>query len=131
MPGVYLNIPFLTERDKNDLLFGIEQDVDYVAASFVRRAKDVVEMRKFLQENGGGYLKIISKIENQDGVQNIDEILEVSDGIMVARGDWESKFDGGCPSRSKGADRKGQRKIRPRNYGHTDAGLYDSQSKTD
>lgn len=87
VPGVYLNIPFLTERDKNDLLFGIEQDVDYVAASFVRRAKDVVEMRKFLQENGGGYLKIISKIENQDGVQNIDEILEVSDGIMVARGD--------------------------------------------
>lgn len=72
---------------KSDLLFGIEEDVDYVAASFVRTAEDVQQIRKLLQENGGEQIKIIAKIENREGVNCIDEIIEVSDAIMIARGD--------------------------------------------
>ena len=72
--------------DKSDLLFGIEEDVDYVAASFVRTAEDVQQIRKLLQENGGEQIKIIAKIENREGVNCIDEIIEVSDAIMIARG---------------------------------------------
>lgn len=87
LPGVQVNLPSLTEKDIADLKFGIENGFDYVAASFVRSASDVVKIRKVLEENGGEGIYIIAKIENQEGVDNIEEILEVSDGIMVARGD--------------------------------------------
>ncbi|WP_114745124.1 pyruvate kinase [Falsibacillus pallidus] len=87
VPGVSVNLPGITEKDAQDILFGIEQGVDFIAASFVRRAKDVLEIRQLLEENNAGHIQIIPKIENQEGVDNIDEILEVSDGLMVARGD--------------------------------------------
>lgn len=87
LPNSKINLPSLTEKDKNDLLFGIEKDIEYVAASFIRKADDVLNIRKFLNQNGGELIKIISKIENQEGLDNLDEIIEVSDGIMVARGD--------------------------------------------
>ncbi len=87
IPYIHLDMPYLSKRDESDLLFGIEQDVDFVAASFVRRKEDVIALRKFLNYNGGHSIKIISKIENIEGVDNFDEILEHSDGIMVARGD--------------------------------------------
>nr|WP_309099689.1 pyruvate kinase [Fredinandcohnia onubensis] len=87
VPGVRVNLPGITEKDAKDIVFGIQQDVDYIAASFVRRASDVLEIRELLEENNGETIQIIPKIENQEGVDNIDEILEVSDGLMVARGD--------------------------------------------
>jgi pyruvate kinase len=87
VPGVSVNLPGITEKDAKDILFGIEQGVDFIAASFVRRASDVMEIHKLLEENNGTQIHIIPKIENQEGVDNIDEILEVSDGLMVARGD--------------------------------------------
>ncbi len=87
VPGVHLDMPHLSEKDKSDLIFGIEQDVDLVAASFIRSKEDVIGMRKFLDYNGGHDIRIISKIENLEGVENFSEILSYSDGIMVARGD--------------------------------------------
>ncbi|MBQ7475756.1 MAG: pyruvate kinase [Clostridia bacterium] len=87
VPNVTLDMPHLSDRDRDDLLFGIENDVDFVSASFIRSAEDVVNMRKFLDYNGGHAIRIISKIENTDGVRNFSEILSKSDGIMVARGD--------------------------------------------
>ena len=87
VPNVALSMEYLSPADKEDLLFGIEKDVDYVAASFVRRAEDVNALREFLTKNGGETIKIISKIENTEGIDNFEEILEASDGIMVARGD--------------------------------------------
>ena len=93
VPNVHLDMPVLSEQDKADLLFGIEQDVDLVSASFIRCKRDVVEIRKFLNYNGAHSAKIISKIENREGIENFDEILEVSDGIMVARGDMGVEID--------------------------------------
>ncbi len=87
VPGVSVKLPGITEKDANDILFGIEQNVDFIAASFVRRASDVLEIRQLLEKNNGTHIHIIPKIENQEGVDNIEEILEVSDGLMVARGD--------------------------------------------
>ncbi|RKD33412.1 pyruvate kinase [Thermohalobacter berrensis] len=87
VPGVKINLPAITEKDKNDIEFGIENGVDFIAASFIRKAADVLEIRKILEDNNADDIQIISKIENQEGVDNIDEIIEVSDGIMVARGD--------------------------------------------
>ena len=87
VPGVKLNLPALTEKDIADLLFGIECEVDIVAASFIRKGSDVIDIRSLLSKNGGEGIQIFSKIENQEGVDNIDEIIEYSDGIMVARGD--------------------------------------------
>lgn len=87
IPNVPIDMPYMSDTDKSDVLFGIENDVDFVAASFVRCRDDVVNLRKFMDYNGGHKIKIISKIENVQGVENFDEILEVSDGIMVARGD--------------------------------------------
>ncbi len=87
IPDVYVNLPALTDNDINDILFGIENGFDYVAASFIRTAKDVVNIRHVLDSNNGMDIEIIAKIENRDGVNNIDEILEVANGIMVARGD--------------------------------------------
>lgn len=87
IPDVYVNLPSMTDKDIADIKFGIEQQVDFIAASFIRSASDVLAIRQLLEENGGGDIQIISKIESREGVNNIDEILEVSDGIMVARGD--------------------------------------------
>jgi pyruvate kinase len=87
VPGVSVNLPGITEKDRQDIIFGIEQGIDFIAASFVRRAKDVLEIRQLLEEHNAVHIHIIPKIENQEGVDNIDEILEVSDGLMVARGD--------------------------------------------
>ncbi|KGR83243.1 pyruvate kinase [Lysinibacillus odysseyi] len=87
VPGVAIKLPGITEKDAQDILFGIEQGVDFIAASFVRTAKDVLEIRELLEQNNGSHIQIIPKIENQEGVDNIDAIIEVSDGLMVARGD--------------------------------------------
>ncbi len=87
VPNVRLSMPFLSEKDKNDILFGIKNDVDFIAASFVRRAEDILKMRKYLNDHGGYDVHIIAKIENREGVENIEEILEVAEGVMVARGD--------------------------------------------
>lgn len=87
IPGVELSIPFMSDKDKEDLLFGIKEDVDFIAASFTRTADDILEMKQFLKENGGENIHIIAKIENSQGVDNIDEIINVCEGIMVARGD--------------------------------------------
>ena len=87
VPGVKLTMPFISEKDDADLRFGCEQNVDFIAASFVRRADDVLRIRKILAEMGKPSIQIIAKIENQEGFDNIDEILDVADGVMVARGD--------------------------------------------
>ena len=78
---------FLSEQDKRDLLFGIENDVDFVAASFVSRKQDLVDLNTFLRENGGKDITVIAKIENQPGIDNIEEIFTECAGIMIARGD--------------------------------------------
>nr|WP_318033478.1 pyruvate kinase [Mycoplasmopsis cynos] len=87
LPGVDFTLPFLAQKDIDDVLFGIKQGINYVAASFVNTAKNVKELRKLLNDNGGSHIQIISKIESHLGCMNIDEIIEASDGIMVARGD--------------------------------------------
>jgi len=87
IPDFCVNLPGITEKDIGDIKYGIQAGFDYIAASFVRKPQDVLEIRKVLKENGGEHIKIISKIENREGIDNFDEILNVSDGIMVARGD--------------------------------------------
>ncbi|WP_025693336.1 pyruvate kinase [Paenibacillus zanthoxyli] len=87
VPGVAISLPGITEKDTNDIIFGIEQDIDFIAASFVRKASDVKEIRDLLEKHNASHIQIISKIENQQGVDNLDEILAASDGLMVARGD--------------------------------------------
>ena len=87
VPGVKVNLPAITEKDRCDIEFGIEQGIDFIAASFVRKVSDVLAIREILEANNATHIKIISKIENQEGVDNLDEIIAVSDGIMVARGD--------------------------------------------
>ena len=86
-PNKVMSGPYLSEQDKADILFGIENDVDFVAASFVSTKEDALSLRKFLDDNGGQYIEIIAKIENRAGVDNIDGICEVCEGIMIARGD--------------------------------------------
>lgn len=87
LPNSNVSLPALSDKDKADLKFGCEKDVDYIAASFIRSKSDVQTIRDFLDKNGGKDIKIISKIENQQGIDNFDEILELTDGVMVARGD--------------------------------------------
>lgn len=87
VPNVELTMPYISEKDYSDIAFGVENDYDFIAASFVRTAEDVLAIRRILEEQGGSEIKIIAKIENMQGVQNIDDIIRVSDGIMVARGD--------------------------------------------
>lgn len=86
-PGKVMKHDFLSEQDKKDLLFGIKNDVDFVAASFVSNKQDVADMREFLDANGGKDIEIIAKIENRSGVNNIEEICQIANGVMVARGD--------------------------------------------
>ncbi len=86
-PDTNINLPAITKKDIDDLIFGIQEGIDFIAASFIRKTEDVLAIRKVLEENNGENIKIISKIENREGVNNIDAILDMSDGIMVARGD--------------------------------------------
>lgn len=92
VPGVKLNIPYLSERDREDILFGVEQGVDYIAASFVRTAEDLKELRALL-EQAGADIQIIAKIESRESVNHLAEILEEADGIMIARGDMGVEID--------------------------------------
>ncbi|QEH61540.1 pyruvate kinase [Spiroplasma chinense] len=113
LPGVDFTLPFLAEKDYNDIKFGIKNDIDYVAASFVNTAENVKEIRNLLKENGGEHIQIISKIESQIGIDNIDAIIDASDGIMVARGDlgleipyyevpyWEKQIIRKCREKGK------------------------------
>lgn len=87
LPGVDFSLPFMSDKDREDILFGIKEGVDYIAASFVNSAQDVKQIRDLLNANGGSHIQIISKIESQLGLDNIDEIIAASEGIMVARGD--------------------------------------------
>ena len=87
VPGVELKMPFVSQKDYEDIVFAAEQDYDFIAASFTRTANDILEIRKILEEKGGQYIHIIAKIENMQGVENCEEILRVADGIMIARGD--------------------------------------------
>ena len=87
IPDVVVNLPSLTEQDVEDIKFGIKEEFDFIAASFVRTANDIINIRKVLENNGGEHIRIIAKIESRDGVDNLDSILEVADGVMVARGD--------------------------------------------
>ena len=86
VPGVRINLPSLTEKDRNNILYAIEKDIDFIAHSFVRNKQDVLDIKEILDAHGSD-IRIIAKIENQEGVDNIDEILEVADGVMIARGD--------------------------------------------
>jgi pyruvate kinase len=86
LPGIRVNLPSITAKDKRDILFGLEQDIDFVALSFVRTPDDVLELRKFIEDNNG-HARIVSKIEDQEAVKNYKQIIEVSDGVMIARGD--------------------------------------------
>ena len=92
VPGVHLTMPYMSPQDREDLLFGVQEGFDFVAASFCRSAADVLEIRRLLEENGST-MRIIAKLENQEGVNNISEILSVADGIMVARGDMGVEID--------------------------------------
>ncbi len=87
VPNVSIQLPSVTEKDIDDINFGCEMGVDFIAASFIRKARDIKEIRDLLHENGGENIQVIAKIESQEGVDNVDSILEVTDGIMVARGD--------------------------------------------
>ena len=93
VPNVAVRLPAITEKDKDDIRFGVEQGIDFIAASFVRNAECVLEIKAFLKELGAPYTPVIAKIENAEGIHNIDEIIRAADGIMVARGDlaWRSR----------------------------------------
>ena len=93
VPDVDLQMPSIGEKDRSDIVFGIEKGIDLIAASFVCRPSDVLTLRKLCADNGGSHVQIFSKIENRMGVNNFDEILKVSDGIMVARGDLGVEVD--------------------------------------
>jgi len=87
VPNVSIQLPSITEKDIEDIKFGCKMGVDFIAASFIRKASDILEVKKVLHENGGDNIQVIAKIESQEGVDNVDSILEVTDAIMVARGD--------------------------------------------
>ena len=93
VPNVALSMPYMSQKDIDDILFGIEQDVDFIAASFVRTADDIREIKTLLRDNGGRDIRIIAKIENAEGVDNIDDIIRETHGIMVARGDMGVEID--------------------------------------
>ncbi len=92
VPGIHLSMPYMSRQDREDILFGIQEGFDFVAASFCRSAQDVLEIRRLLDENQSN-MRIIAKLENQEGVDNVDEILAVADGIMIARGDMGVEID--------------------------------------
>jgi pyruvate kinase len=85
LPGVKLKLPGITPKDKQDVVFAIQNDYDFIAMSFVRNKENIAELRELLEEHNASHIKIISKVENQEAIENIDEIVEFSDGVMVAR----------------------------------------------
>jgi len=87
VPNVVIKLPSVTEKDVEDIIFGCEMGVDFIAASFVRKAEDILDVKRILEKHNGKHIKVIAKIENQEGVDNIDEIVKVTDAVMVARGD--------------------------------------------
>ena len=87
LPGIQVDLPAMTPKDLEDIRFAIEQEFDFIAVSFVRRASDIRHVRTELEKHGGDYIKLIAKIENQEGVDHFEAILDNSDGVMVARGD--------------------------------------------
>lgn len=87
IPNSKINLPSLTDKDVSDIKFGIKEGFDYIAASFIRKPEDVLNIKKVLEDNNGSHIKVIAKIENREGIDNFDKILEVADGVMVARGD--------------------------------------------
>ena len=87
IPDFIVNLPGITEKDVEDIKYGIEAGFDYIAASFVRKPQDILDIKQVLKDNNGEHIKVIAKIENREGINNFDEILEVADGIMIARGD--------------------------------------------
>ena len=93
VPGVHLSMPYMSPQDRDDILFGIQEDFDFIAASFCRSAQDVMEIRRLLDEHQCN-MRIIAKLENQEGVDNLDEILAVADGVMIARGDMGVEIPG-------------------------------------
>ena len=93
VPNVSLSMPYMSEKDKADIEFGIEQDFDFIAASFCRTASDVLEIRHILEKHNATHIGIIAKIENAEGVENIDDIIDVSYGVMIARGDMGVEID--------------------------------------
>jgi len=93
LPGIKVNLPSITAKDREDILFGVKQGVDFIALSFVREEKDIVELRALLDENNGEKVKIIAKIEDQEGVRNLEAIINAADGVMVARGDLGVEID--------------------------------------
>ncbi|MBS8121943.1 pyruvate kinase [Candidatus Vampirococcus lugosii] len=93
LPGIKIKLPGITDKDKKDILFGIENGVDFIALSFVRNKSNIDELKTFLKENNAEHIKIISKIENQEAIENLDSIIENSDGVMVARGDLGIEVD--------------------------------------
>lgn len=86
-PSLPLGLPAVSDEDREDIRFGIREEVDYIAASFIQRAEDIVELKQFLEDEGAGHIRVLAKIENEEGVRHLDEILAVSDGLMIARGD--------------------------------------------
>ena len=93
VPGIRLNLPYLNQKDEDDILFGIQEGVDFIAASFTRSAADILDIKNLLEKHNASDIKIIAKIENKDGIDHIDDILKVCDGIMVARGDLGVEID--------------------------------------
>lgn len=93
VPNISLSMPYMSDKDREDIIFGIEQDFDFVAASFCRTASDVIEVKHILEKHNGAHIGIIAKIENAEGVENIDDIIDVSYGIMIARGDMGVEID--------------------------------------
>lgn len=128
VPGVRINLPSLTEKDRNNILYAIEKDIDFIAHSFVRNKQDVLDIREILDAHQSD-IQIIAKIENQEGVDNIDEILEVADGVMVARGDLGIEVP---QERIPGIQRKLIKKMYPGTQtghcGYPDASHDDKQS---
>ena len=132
VPGVDLKMPYVSDKDRDDILFGIKNDVDYIAASFCRSAEDVLDIRRILEKNGGKNIQIIAKIENQSGVDHIDAILDVCDGIMVARGDMGVEMDiVDLPRIQKMLIKKGYSTGKKGDYRDADAGFDDPQRAAD
>ncbi|MEG1896136.1 MAG: pyruvate kinase, partial [Oscillospiraceae bacterium] len=93
LPDINLSMPYVSEKDRSDIIFGIQNEFDFIACSFTRNRDDILEVRKILEEHNCTSMRVIAKLENLDGVNNLDEILEVVDGIMIARGDMGVEID--------------------------------------
>ena len=121
-----MKLPAITEKDKADIIFGIQQDIDFIAASFIRNAAGIKEIRKILHEHHAEQIAIIAKIENAEGVENIDEIIGAADGIMVARGDLGVEIPAQeVPYIQKMIIKKCNEKLYSGYHSNTDAGFHD------